>query len=96
MEPPQAEGTVITPRPGKRVGTMSVKEKHTFTDPDGIEKNITLRQVVRIPSQVRYWRGTTHLYFSVTSQFTSQSTKKGLRAKRNPLILWRARQDSNL
>ena len=33
---------------GKRVGAMSVKEKHTFTDPDGIEKNITLRRVVRI------------------------------------------------
>ena len=43
-----AEGTVVTPRPGKRVGTMSVKEKHTFTDHDGIEKNITLRRVVRI------------------------------------------------
>ncbi len=43
-----AQGTVAMPRPGKRVGTMSVKEKHTFNDVDGTEKNITLRRVVRI------------------------------------------------
>jgi hypothetical protein len=43
-----AEGTVSTPRPGKRVGIMSVKEKHTYTDQDGIERKITLRLVVRV------------------------------------------------
>jgi hypothetical protein len=42
------EGSVATPRPGKRIGTMSVYEKYTFTDTDGIERKITLRRVVRI------------------------------------------------
>ena len=43
-----AEGQVVTPRPGKRVGTMSVKEKKEFADADGIKRTITLRRVVRI------------------------------------------------
>jgi hypothetical protein len=43
-----AEGQVVTPRPGKRIGTMSIKEKKEFTDADGIKCTITLRRVVRI------------------------------------------------
>ena len=43
-----AEGHVVTPRPGKRIGTKSIKEKKEFTDADGIKYKITLRRVVRI------------------------------------------------
>lgn len=43
-----ANGKVTTPRPGKRTAVFSVKEKHTFTDPDGIERTITLRRVMRV------------------------------------------------
>lgn len=43
-----AEGHVVIPRSGKRVGTMSVKEKKDFTDADGIKRTVTLRRVVRI------------------------------------------------
>lgn len=43
-----AHGKVTIPRPGKRIGLFSVKEKHTFTDADGIERTITLRRVMRV------------------------------------------------
>lgn len=42
------EGTVTYPRPGKRVGTMSIKQKQRVTDPDGTERTFTVRQVIRI------------------------------------------------
>lgn len=42
------KGNVTTPRPGKRISVFSVKEKHTFTDADGIERTITLRRVMRV------------------------------------------------
>jgi hypothetical protein len=42
------KGKVTTPRPGKRVSIFNVKEKHTFTDADGIERTITLRRVMRV------------------------------------------------
>jgi hypothetical protein len=43
-----ANGKITMPRPGKRVAVFSVKEKHTFTDADGIERTTTLRRVIRI------------------------------------------------
>lgn len=43
-----ADGQVTTPRLGKKIGVMSIHEKHCFTDQDGIEHKITLRRVVRI------------------------------------------------
>jgi hypothetical protein len=42
------KGKTTTPRPGKRVSVFSVKEKHTFTDADGIERTATLRRVMRV------------------------------------------------
>jgi len=43
-----AKGKITTPRLGKRVSVFSVKEKHTFTDADGIKKSIVLRRVMRV------------------------------------------------
>lgn len=43
-----AHGKVTTPRAGKRVAVFSVKEKHAFTDADGIERTVTLRRVMRV------------------------------------------------
>jgi hypothetical protein len=43
-----SKGKISTPRPGKRVAVFSVKEKHTFADPDEIERTITLRRVMRV------------------------------------------------
>jgi hypothetical protein len=42
------KGKNSTPRPGKRVSVFSVKEKHTFTDADGIERTVSLRRVMRV------------------------------------------------
>jgi hypothetical protein len=42
------KGKIATPRPGKRVAVFSVKEKHTFSDADGIERTTTLRRVMRV------------------------------------------------
>jgi hypothetical protein len=42
------KGKVSTPRPGKRIAVFSVKEKHTFSDVDGVERTISLRRVMRI------------------------------------------------
>jgi len=43
-----AKGKITTPRLGKRVSVFSVKEKHTFTDADGIKKTIVLRRIMRV------------------------------------------------
>lgn len=43
-----ANGMITTPRAGKRVAVFSVKEKHSFTDADGIERTATLRRVTRV------------------------------------------------
>jgi hypothetical protein len=42
------KGKVTTPRPGKKISVFSVREKHTFTDADGIERTVTLRRVMRV------------------------------------------------
>jgi hypothetical protein len=42
------EGKITIPRAGKRIALFSVKEKHTFTDADGIERTINLRRVMRV------------------------------------------------
>ena len=42
------KGKVSSPRSGKRVALFSVKEKQTFTDADGIERNVILRRVMRV------------------------------------------------
>lgn len=42
------KGKVTTPRAGKRVAVFSVREKHTFTDADGIVRTVTLRRVMRV------------------------------------------------
>ena len=47
-----AEGTISTPRVGKRVAVFSVKERQTFTDADGIEKTVTLRRVMRVIERI--------------------------------------------
>lgn len=41
-------GKITTPRAGKRVAVFSVREKHTFTDADGIVRTVTLRRVMRV------------------------------------------------
>lgn len=43
-----AKGKITTPRPGKRIAVFSLKEKHTFTDADGIERTVLLRRVMRV------------------------------------------------
>jgi Transposase DDE domain group 1 len=43
-----AKAKITTPRIGKRIAVFSVKEKHTVTDADGIERTITLRRVMRV------------------------------------------------
>ena len=43
-----AKGKITTPRIGKRIAVFSVKEKHTFTDVNGIKKTIALRRVMRV------------------------------------------------
>lgn len=43
-----AHGKITTPRAGKRVAVFRVKEKHSFTDADGIERTITLSRVMRV------------------------------------------------
>jgi DDE family transposase len=43
-----AEGTVASPRPGKRVALMSVYEGHTYQDENGIEQKLTSRLVVKV------------------------------------------------
>lgn len=43
-----AKGMITTPRPGKRIAFFSMKEKHTFTDSDNIQRTITLRRVMRV------------------------------------------------
>ncbi len=43
-----AHGKITTPRVGKRVAVFSVKEKHSFTDADEIERTVTLRRVMRV------------------------------------------------
>lgn len=43
-----AEGRFTIPRAGKRVAVFSVKEQHTFTDADGIERTVSLRLVMRV------------------------------------------------
>jgi len=48
LEHALAKGTITTPRPGKRIAVFSVKEKHTFTDADNIERTIILRRVMRV------------------------------------------------
>jgi len=52
-----AEGEVVTPRPGKRIGIMSVKEKQTVTEPDGKERKITLRRVIRVTERMTDRKG---------------------------------------
>ena len=52
-----AEGTVTTPRPGKRIGIMSVKEKQSFTDSDGVERKVTLRRVIRVTERMTDRKG---------------------------------------
>lgn len=43
-----AEGQVSEPRQGKRVALMSVREKHNWTDDDGVERSLTCRLVIRV------------------------------------------------
>lgn len=43
-----AEGTVTSPRPGKRVAIFSVKEKHGITDENGNQQTLPLRRVMRV------------------------------------------------
>ena len=42
------QGQVTTPRSGKRVALFTHKEKHTFTDTEGVERTVTLRRVMRV------------------------------------------------
>lgn len=42
------EGTVTTPRPGKRVALMSVDETHTYQDENGKECEFTSRLVIKV------------------------------------------------
>lgn len=43
-----AEGTVSTPRPGKRVAILSVRDKHSWTNEDGLVQSLTCRRVIRV------------------------------------------------
>jgi hypothetical protein len=43
-----AEGQVSEPRQGKRVALMSVREKHNWTDEDGVERSLTCRLIIRV------------------------------------------------
>jgi len=43
-----SQGTVTTPRPGKRVAVFTYKEKQMFTDTDEVERSVTLRRVMRV------------------------------------------------
>lgn len=52
-----ANGKITTPRPGKRVSVFSVKEKHTFTDADEIERTVTLRRVMRVTERATDKKG---------------------------------------
>lgn len=52
-----AKGKITTPRPGKRIAVFSVKEKHTFTDAEGIERTITLRRVMRVTERATDKKG---------------------------------------
>jgi hypothetical protein len=51
------KGKITTPRPGKRIAVFSVKEKHTFTDANGIERTITLRRVMRVTERATDKKG---------------------------------------
>jgi hypothetical protein len=43
-----SEGRMETPRPGKRVATFSVTERHSATDENGQEQEFSFRRVVRV------------------------------------------------
>jgi len=43
-----AEGQVSEPRPGKRVALLSVRDKHSWTDEDGLEQSLTCRRIIRV------------------------------------------------
>ena len=43
-----AEGTISEPRPGKRVALLSVKDRHTWQDEDGVEQSLVCRRIIRV------------------------------------------------
>lgn len=51
------KGKVSTPRPGKRIAVFSVKDKHTFSDVDGVERTISLRRVMRVTERTTDKKG---------------------------------------
>jgi hypothetical protein len=42
------KGQISEPRQGKRVALMSVREKHNWTDEDGVKQSLTCRLIVRV------------------------------------------------